>query len=178
MSKLRRSCAAAVGAAALLAAGPMSAQAETTGTTDVTFALKGGELAITVQKAAPLSDGATGDTSVTGNLGPVTVTDTRGGTEAWTSSAASTTFTSTSAGGTTTSSTAVTYDSGSVDQTTGTVSVKNSPDVDLSTKPATVVSATEVSGNNTATWYPTLTVSLPESALAGDYTGTITTSVA
>lgn len=40
-----------------------------------------------------------------------------------------------------------------------------------------VVGGTVVVGNNTATWNPTLTVTLPSSSTMGNYTGTITTSL-
>jgi hypothetical protein len=40
-----------------------------------------------------------------------------------------------------------------------------------------VAAGTLASGNNTASYTPTLTVSLPATALAGDYEGTVTTSV-
>ena len=44
-------------------------------------------------------------------------------------------------------------------------------------KPATVLYGVEASGTNTATWNPTLSVSLPSDSLPGTYQGTVTTSV-
>jgi hypothetical protein len=40
-----------------------------------------------------------------------------------------------------------------------------------------VVTASEISGNNVASWTPTITVKIPAGVLAGTYTGTITHSV-
>jgi hypothetical protein len=40
-----------------------------------------------------------------------------------------------------------------------------------------VVTASEITGNNTATWSPTIRVNLPSGMAAGVYTGTITHSV-
>jgi hypothetical protein len=40
-----------------------------------------------------------------------------------------------------------------------------------------VVTASEITGDNTATWSPTIRVSLPSGMAAGVYTGTITHSV-
>lgn len=69
-----------------------------------------------------------------------------------------------------------TYNAGAI-ATTGTVVMPPATTVTLSTTPATVVSPTSVLGNNTASWDPTLTVSLPSNAVAGTYNGTINTSV-
>jgi len=41
-----------------------------------------------------------------------------------------------------------------------------------------VVTASGVSGNNTATWNPTISVDVPGTALSGTYTSTITHNVA
>ena len=47
----------------------------------------------------------------------------------------------------------------------------------LSTAAQPVVSATNVTGNTTATWNPIITVTVPPTAIAGLYTATITHSV-
>lgn len=44
--------------------------------------------------------------------------------------------------------------------------------------PRTAFTGTELTGNNTATWNPTLTVTIPAATVAGTYTGTVTHSVA
>lgn len=164
---------ALLGAVALLGTAALPASAAQTGDTVTTFSLEGGTLDIVVAGLAALADGSSGATSVTGSLGPVSVTDGRGGTDGWTASAASTAFTS----NTGTSSTGVTYASGAVTES-GTSTTASSGTVAVGTVAAPVVVATLVSGNNTAGWAPTLTVTLPTSSLAGDYTGTVTTSVA
>jgi len=48
----------------------------------------------------------------------------------------------------------------------------------MTTSAVPVAEGTAAQGNNTATYVPTLTVTLPTTALAGDYAGTVTTSVA
>lgn len=118
--------AAAVGAAALLATAALPASAAQTGDTTTTFALQGGTIDIAVRATAALTDGASGATSVSGSLGPVTVTDNRGIVGGWTASGASTTFANAS-----TTSTAVAYNSGAV-TTTGTVTATGSGTVALS----------------------------------------------
>jgi hypothetical protein len=47
----------------------------------------------------------------------------------------------------------------------------------LSASPQAVVSATNVSGNTSVSWDPTIQVSVPSTAISGDYTATITHSV-
>ena len=50
--------------------------------------------------------------------------------------------------------------------------------VNLSGSPQAVVSATNVNGNTTVTWDPTIQVAVPAGAVAGTYSATITHSVA
>lgn len=157
----------------ILALSPIgSAGAADSGNTNVTFTLEGGSLDISPAPDAALTDGAPGDVSVSGSLGPVDISDTRGSTAGWVVSAASTTFTD----GVGSSSTGVSYDSGPATETTGTVTWTSEGPTSI-TSVAPVAAGTEASGNNTATFNPTLTVSLPADALAGDYTGTVTTSI-
>ncbi len=153
---------------ALLTATPAMAAA---GDTTTTFALAGGGLSVAVQPNAALTNGSTGATSISGQLGNVTVTDVRGTTAAWNVSATSTTFTT----GSGPTSSAVSYSTGVV-TTTG-VSAVVAKTTALSTTPAVVATPTAIVGNNTASWNPTLTVTMPSNALTGDYTGTINTSV-
>lgn len=163
--------AAAIGAAALLATAALPASAAQSGDTVTTFALQGGTIDIVVQATAAITGGNSGATSASGQLGAVTVTDGRGVVGGWTASGASTTFSNAS-----TTSTAVAYNSGTV-STTGTVTATGSGTVALTGTAAPVVVGTLVTGNNTATWNPTLTVTLPATSTAGSYTGTVTTSV-
>jgi len=144
-------------------AGPASAA-----DTATTFMLTGGDLSVAPAASAALGSAATGAASTSGSLGANSVTDARGGTV----SAASAGFT----GPGSTHSTGVSYTSGAVTNT-GTVTVVGSSPASIASA-ATVVAGTAVSGNNTASWTPSLTVALPADALAGAYTGTVTTSVA
>jgi hypothetical protein len=163
------------GAAALMASTAMPASAAA-GDTTTTFVLSGDGISVAVQANATLTAGKTGAASVSGSLGDVTVTDLRGGTTNWNTSATSTTFTSVN-GTTTSTSTGVSYNGGSI-TTSGTSAVPPATAKSLTATPVVVVGPAEVSGNNTATWNPTLTVSLPATALTGTYTGTVNTSVA
>ncbi|HVF74031.1 MAG TPA: hypothetical protein VM938_03200 [Acidimicrobiales bacterium] len=142
--------------------------------TDATFSLTGGTLTLSVGASAALTNEASGvDANViTGTLGEVAVTDARGGTAGWVTSAASTTFT----GEGLSVSTGVAYTNGTVTET-GTNTVAAVTSKALTTTAGAVATATAVSGNNTASWSPTLDVSMPAGALAGAYAGTVTTSL-
>ena len=167
---------ASVGAAAFLSGTATPASAATSGDTTVTFALVGAELSIDVQPTADLGTGATGAASVSGQLGTVEVSDLRGGIQNWSASATSTTFSNGGTGAGRTVSSGVSYTTGAL-TTSGTIVIAPIGPTALSGTPATVARPTAVVGNNTAAWNPTLTVSLPSDALAGSYSGTITTSV-
>jgi hypothetical protein len=148
---------------------PSTASADETVTT---FELTGGPLTLSTAGTATLAAGTTGDLSVTGSLGDTTVTDPRGVETGWIVTTSSTSFLN---GATTITPADVAYASGAVAET-GTVDVATTDLEDMTV--ATAVATATASGNNIATWNPTLTVTLPASALAGTYTGTITTSVA
>lgn len=161
--------------AALAVADP--AAAATTGTTPVTFEVTGGALSITVP-AGPVDLGSVTASSsaqtVSASLGNVTVTDGRGGTTGWTVTASAVDFTgpqniSVSAPGSSS------YTPGPI-TTTGTVQATGSVLSPLY-PPGTVVTGTGVSGINTATWNPTISVTVPGGALIGTYSSTITHDV-
>jgi len=175
MNKPRAIVASAIGALALLA-GAVSPAAAAPGDTVTTFTLGGGTLSIAVQPTAALTNGNAGDVAVTGNLGPVSVADSRGNVLGWTASATSTTFVG-GAGSNPTTSTLVVYSAGTITKT-GVVPTLGLPAVPLVGVAAPVVTGTVVLGNNTAAWNPTLAVTLPSTSLAGQYTGTVNTSVA
>lgn len=161
-------------AGAVLALLPVgSAMAADTGDTTATFTLAGGSLDVTPAAGAALTNGAPGAASVSGSLGPVGVSDTRGTTAGWVLSAASTTFVD----GAGSVSTGVSYNSGAATASTGTVTPTSGGATSI-TAVAPVAAGTLTSGNNTASYTPNLTVALPASALAGNYTGTVTTSIA
>jgi hypothetical protein len=161
----------AVATSALLLA-PSAPASAVAGDTTTTFALTGGALNVSVAATAALTNGTTSSASVSGQLGTVQVTDARGGTTAWSAFATSTTFTD----GAGSVSTGESYSSGAI-TTTGTIVILPGTATSLSATAAKVVGPTSVVGNNTASWNPTLTVSLPANALVGTYTGTIHTSV-
>lgn len=145
--------------------------------TVTTFALTGGSLAVSVQATAALTNEATSVAAndITGSLGAVSVTDDRGGTVIWNATGASTAFKGALTGGS--SSTAVTYTAGVVTET-GTITVADGTVKTLTATAVSVVAPTSLSGNNTASWNPTLVVSMPAGALKDTYSGTVTTSVA
>ena len=169
--KLRLHLVLGASAATVLVAGlalPASAD------TSTTFTLTGGgSLSVSDQTTAALTDAVHGAPVISGQLGAFTVTDSRGGVEGWTVSAASTAFTGTLGGA---SSTGVDYTGGAVNST-GTSTVADGTTTALGVTPVGVLAAGGVSGDNTATWNPTLDVAMPASALADDYSGTVTTSV-
>jgi hypothetical protein len=176
MSKTRVFIAGGIGTLALMAAGALPASAAPSGDTTTTFSLQGGTIDITVAANASLPQGNSGQPSVSGQLGPVNIFDNRGNTISWTASAASTAFT-TNNGFATTTSTEVKYNSGTVNKS-GEVTTASNGDVVLAVASSAVVTGSSVVGNNTASWNPMLTVSLPSNSLAGNYSGTATTSVA
>jgi len=73
-------------------------------------------------------------------------------------------------------STAIAYTPGTPTED-GTSTIAAPAATALTTTAAAVVTATDVSGNNTASWNPTLDVTLPATNLAGSYSGTVTTSI-
>lgn len=181
--------AAAVAAGGLALAGIAgtagSALAATTGDTTTTFTLSAGVLAITVPASKALGSVATGTaTTASVQLGTVSVADGRGallGT--WTTSVSSTDFTTGAATANEILAKAnADYWSGAATSTTGVGTF--TPGQLLVANKVTLASsrtafvATVVVGNNTAAWNPTVNVNIPAASVAGDYTGTITHSVA
>jgi hypothetical protein len=152
--------------------------------TTTTFSLAAGSLSISAPASRDLGSGSTGGGTVSAQLGTVTVTDNRGAlVGTWTASVSSTDFTT---GGATANETIakgqVTYWSGTATASSGVAvfapgqaSAANAQALSVS---RTAFSATAIVGNNSASWNPTVTVNVPAAAVAGDYTGTITHSVA
>jgi len=153
--------------------------------TSVTFTLSGGSLAVS-QPGSPaaLTGGALSGlagTALTGSLGSTTVTDQRGGITGWTSTIAQTTaFTN----GQTTIPAANTKEwvgsaivpSGVAVVTSGTY-VSQLTGLGLTSSAQNFVTATAVVGNNTSSFNPSIAVTIPTDATAGDYTGVITQTV-
>ncbi|GAA1267183.1 hypothetical protein Psi02_08950 [Planotetraspora silvatica] len=147
--------------------------------TITTFTITAGALTITAPPTANLGTVASGATSVSAQLGTVTVTDTRGLLVAtWTATVSSTAFTT--GGGTpaeTIANTAVNYSPGTATATSGLATFTPGTAGTLGT-PRTAFTATLGVSNNSASWNPTVSVAIPAAAVAGTYTGTITHSVA
>jgi hypothetical protein len=152
--------------------------------TTTTFSLAAGSLAISAPASRDLGSGATGGGTVSAQLGTVTVTDNRGALAgAWTASVSSTDFTT---GGATANETIakgqVTYWSGTATASSGVAVFTPGQPLAANAQALgvsrTAFSASAIVGNNSASWNPTLTVNVPAAAVAGDYTGTITHSVA
>ena len=157
----------------------------TTGTATsppVTVQPAAGMLSIAAPPSATLPSASDG-TTTSAQLGTVTVTDTRGlGSASWTATVSATSFT-TGAGGTgqVIPAGSVTYWSGPATATSGSgtftpgqAAAVNA--VSLSDS-QTAFSLSGGSGGNSASWNPTLSVSVPTSVTAGTYTATITQSV-
>jgi hypothetical protein len=172
-----------LGAAAIIAAGltPTAAWAASAPgpgdpDTTVTFTVTSGALAMTAPTSSDLGSGAPG-TTISGALGTVTVTDDRALLAAsWTATASSTDFTTGAGTADETIPVAdVNYNPGDI-TTTGRITADGTA-VTLSGTAQTVVAGTAGVGNNTASWDPTLAVSVPAAIVGGDYTGTLTESV-
>jgi hypothetical protein len=141
-----------------------------------------GELSINVPEAADLGSAAPGGT-VSDNLGPVTVTDERGLSDAtWTATVVATDFATIGSPVTTVASINVSYWSGPATSTIGagtfTSGQPTSQDAQTIDVERTAYTLTEGSGVTSATWDPVVSVQLPLAAVAGEYTGTVTFSVA
>lgn len=168
--------------AAVLAGLASPAGAAPTGDTTVTFSVTGGALSITVPASSTLPSGAPG-TTVSGQLGTVAVTDARALLNAaWSASVASTDFTT---GGETAAETITknkaSYWSGAGafqgigTFTAGQPTAAQKQSLALSVPAFSLASGT---GGNSAVWAPTVEVVVPDAAVAGTYSGTVTHSVA
>ena len=141
----------------------------------LTTGIVGGSLSISAPASISLgSAGSPGSISIT--LGTVKVTDSRGvltgGT--WIASAIATDLTPVV--GTAIPATGFGYAAGVI-TSTGTLNTSVFDQTNLSVQ-QTVVSASGISGSNTASWAPTLTLNVPAGIANGAYSGTITQSVA
>jgi len=150
----------------------------------VTFTLTSGSLAIAEPGAATLTAGAlsglTG-TSFTGSLGNTTVTDTRGGITGWATTIAQTTAfsdgTTTIPAGNVKAWVAAPIVPTGVATVTSGLYLTQLTGLTLTGIGQTFVSATAVLGNNSATFNPSIAVTVPNDATAGTYTGVITQTV-
>jgi hypothetical protein len=135
-----------------------------------------GALSITAPTSADLGATAPGG-SASASLGTVQVTDNRGFGAGWTATVSATSFaTGTGTPAETIPVSDATYNITGFGSTTGSATFTPVPVTQLSASPQPVVSATNVAGNTTVTWNPTIKVTIPPSAIGGAYTATITHS--
>ena len=154
---------------------PLPASADPT---SATVTITGGELTISVPAAAgnlgtranTVSQGV-----ISGALGQVQVSDARSAAagSGWVASAISTAFTPPS--GPALAASLVSYTAGSIVKVGTATYTANDPS--SLTGVAAVVTATGITGDNSATWNPTINVSVPGGMAAGVYSATITHSV-
>lgn len=179
-------------AAVALAAAPAAA-VTATDTTDVTFVVLAGALTIDAPPAvtigSPTGVAQPPGTTITGQMGDVTVSDLRGAADAtWTASVYSTDFCigdcATATVTQTVDASLVDYWSGPATATTGNgvfvpgqVGAVNAAPLGNAAPGLTAFSHVGGSGNNSATWDPTLEIHVPLSNQAGTYTGTVTHQV-
>lgn len=181
MSEQRRSGKAAVvlgafAALATLAGGATLSAPVAAAATPAFFTLTSGTLSI----STPTANVSLGSqvasaiaTTMSGQLGSVTVSDQRGGTTSWTASVISTAFTPTA--GPADPASNVSYAAGALtDSATMVATAVNATDL---TGVSTVVTGAST-GISTATWDPTVSVIVPADYAPGVYTATITHSVA
>ncbi len=165
--------AGAAGMLILGLAGPASA-AETSATVTVT----GGALSMTVPANAgnlgTLENTVSGGT-ISGQLGAVQVSDARAAAagSGWVVTVISTAFTPTS--GPTIGAAAVGYTAGAITKVGTATFTANNPTNLTGVVPA--VTATAITGDDSATWNPTINVFVAGGMAAGVYSGTITQSV-
>ena len=179
---MRKSTVAAVlvtGVTGIVGLSAPSSFAATSGGTPVSVEVTGGSLDISVP-AGPVDLGsvtASGSAqAVSGQLGTVTVTDNRGGTDGWAATAFATDLTTTRGSSISVSKPgSVTYTPGNA-TVTGTAHVTPTS-LDALYPGGTVQTATGVDGANSASWSPIIAVRVPAGAPAGTYTTTITHSV-
>lgn len=150
----------------------------TAGATPVTFELTGGGLSVSAPVSADLGSASTSSTSLSGELGEVTVDDRRGALlGSYTVTVVSTPFTTGRERPYEIGADRVAYSIPGAVEGDGTAERAAGPGGDLA-EPLAAVSVTGIVGNGTSRWTPTVTVTLPPDAVAGRYTGTITHSVA
>jgi hypothetical protein len=150
------------------------------GETPVTITVTGGTLSITAPTAST-DLGSTANTvdggTISGSLGEVQVLDARNADagSAWVASVISTAFTPTGAG-TAIAASAVGYSTGTIAKFGTATYMANDP-ADL-TGVVAAVTASGITGDNSATWDPTITVTIAGGTVSGAYTAAITHSVA
>jgi hypothetical protein len=156
----------------------LPASADTSGVSGATVTVQGGVLAITVPTGTAnlgtrINTVAGG--TISGPLGQVQVNDARSAAagSGWVASVISSAFIPPS--GTAIAASAVGYSAGVVTKVgTATYTANDPPDL---TGVAPAVTATGITGDNSATWNPTISVAVPGGMAANTYSATITHSV-
>ncbi|MEH1098307.1 ice-binding family protein [Micromonospora sp. CPCC 205561] len=141
-----------------------------------------GELSISAPETADLGSASPGGVA-SANLGPVTVTDERLLSEpSWTATVVATDLVTDGSPVRTIANTNVSYWSGPATSTTGigtfTSGQPTAADAEVIDVQRTAYTLTEGTGNNAATWEPVVSVQIPASTVVGEYTATVTFSVA
>jgi len=157
------------------------AHAALTSDTTTTFTLTGGLLAISGPGAKDLGSVSTSaGTTASVSLGNVTASDGRGALgAAWTASVSSTDFKTGTLTANETIAKANAFYQSNVATFTGVATLVPGQVTPASLSGTlTAYSASATVGNNTATWNPTVNVTIPAQAVVGAYSGTITHSIA
>ncbi len=154
----------------------LAAADDDTSTVEVTVV--GGELEISVKSATRnlgTVENTRDGTIVRGSLGEVTVRDNRNAPEgsSWVATAVATDLKPNKGPGISAGN--IRYNAGTVTKQ-GTCTIRAGETATLN-RPRPVVTASQIRGNNVASWTPTITVKIPAGIVAGTYTGTITHSV-
>jgi hypothetical protein len=170
--------AAAVTAATLSLGVVLPASADAAGGTTATVTILGGALSITVPPDAGnlgSRDNTVGGGVISGALGSVQVTDARSAAagSGWVVSVISTAFTPPA--GPTIAASLVGYTAGTITKV-GTATYTANDPTNL-TGVVAAVTATGITGDNSATWNPTINVTVPGGTVVGVYSATITHSV-
>ncbi len=166
---------AVVGVLALGVASPASA---VPGVTTATITVQGGSLSITVPTAAGNLGTAVNTVSgeaIAGPLGVVQVNDARSAAagSGWVASVIASAFTPPA--GPAIAASAVSYTAGTITKVGTATYTANDPGNLTGVAPA--VTATGITGDNSATWNPTINVAVPGGMAAGVYSATVTHSV-
>jgi len=148
------------------------------GVTTATITVQGGALSITVPTDAGnlgTSVNNVGGETITGSLGQVQVNDARSAAagSGWVASVISSAFTPPA--GPAIPASAVGYTAGPITKTGTATYTANNPTNLTGVAPA--VTATGITGDNSATWSPTINVTVPGGMAAGIYSATVTHSV-
>lgn len=174
----RRTLLVGVAAAALAVGTALTVPTAAAAPTPATITVAGGVLSITVPAAGGNLGTRTNTVSggvISGTLGEVQVSDARSAAagSGWVATVISTAFTPPA--GPAIAASAVSYTAGAVAKVgTATFTANDPPNL---TAVVAAVTASGITGDNSATWNPTINVAVPGGMAAGVYSATITHSV-